>query len=145
MPDFVIDPRLAGGSTPLISLKLSEARVQADARWPWIVLIPRKSGARELEHLTAADRSVLMDEVVAAGSAVRAMAAAAGRPIEKLNVGALGNKVEQLHLHIVGRRADDPAWPEPVWGLGKAVPYGDEALAAAREAALTALQGLKRK
>jgi diadenosine tetraphosphate (Ap4A) HIT family hydrolase len=145
MREFVLDPRLTGGSQPLISLKLSEARLQGDARWPWIVLIPRKAGARELEHLTAADRAALMDEVVAAGAAVRAMAAAAGRPVEKLNVGALGNKVEQLHVHVVGRRSDDPAWPEPVWGVGQAVPYGDAALDAAREAALTALQGLKRK
>ena len=145
MAEFVVDPRLLAVSHPIVSLKLSEARLYADARWPWIMLIPRKVGARELEHLTAADRATLMDEIVAAGGAVRAMGASAGRPVEKLNVGAIGNKVEQLHVHVAGRRADDAAWPQPVWGVGTAVPYSDEALAASREAALTALQGLKRK
>jgi diadenosine tetraphosphate (Ap4A) HIT family hydrolase len=145
MADFAIDPRLLSVSQPLVSLKLSEARLYADSRWPWIVLIPRKVGARELEHLTPADRAVLMDEIVAAGVAVRAIGAAFGRPVEKLNVGAIGNKVEQLHIHIAGRRADDAAWPNPVWGVGTATPYADEALASAVEAASTALQGLKRK
>ncbi|HTI68122.1 MAG TPA: HIT domain-containing protein [Caulobacteraceae bacterium] len=145
MAVFAIDPRLLSASEPLASLKLSEARLQADARWPWIVLVPRKVGARELEHLTAADRATLMEEAVAAGVAVRAIGAASGRPVEKLNIGALGNRVEQLHLHVVGRRADDPAWPDPVWGMGEPRAYSESVLAAAREAALTALQGMKRK
>jgi diadenosine tetraphosphate (Ap4A) HIT family hydrolase len=145
MAEFAIDLRILSASEPLVSLKLSEARLVTDARWPWIVLIPRKVGAREIEHLTAADRAALMDEAVAAGVAVRAIGAAAGRPVEKLNVGALGNRVEQLHLHVVGRRADDAAWPDPVWGLGEAAAYSERTLAVAREAALTPLQGLKRK
>ena len=145
MAEFAIDPRLLAVSQPLVSLRLSEARLYADARWPWIVLIPRKVGARELEHLAAADRAVLMDEIVAAGVAVRAIGAASGRPVEKLNVGAIGNKVEQLHVHIAGRRSDDPAWPEPVWGFGAATAYADADLAEVRDAALTALQGVKRK
>ncbi|OYX34671.1 MAG: diadenosine tetraphosphate hydrolase [Caulobacterales bacterium 32-69-10] len=145
MAEFAIDPRLVAATHPLVSLKLSEARLYADARWPWILLVPRKVGARELEHLTTADRAVLMDEIVAAGMAVRAIGAASGRPVEKLNVGAIGNKVEQLHIHIAGRRPDDPAWPEPVWGFGTAKPYAEADLATVREAALTAFQGLKRK
>ena len=44
---------------------------------------------------------------------------------DKLNVGALGNVVAQLHIHIVARFAGDAAWPKPVWGFGVAVPYGD--------------------
>jgi diadenosine tetraphosphate (Ap4A) HIT family hydrolase len=145
MPQFAIDPRILGASEPLVSLKLSEARLQNDARWPWIVLAPRKVGARELEHLTPADRAMLMEEAVAAGGAVRAIGAALGKPVEKLNLGALGNRVEQLHLHVVGRRADDAAWPDPVWGVGEPVAYSPAQLGAACEAALTALQGLKRK
>lgn len=145
MAAFQIDPRLQTASSALASLRLCEVRLQDDARWPWLVLIPRKPGARELDHLGPADRALLMDEVVAAGAAVRAMAAAAGRPVEKLNVGALGNRVEQLHLHVVGRRTDDPAWPDPVWGFGQATPYADEALSAAAEAAVPAFEGLKRK
>ena len=145
MAEFTLDPRILSATAPLVSLKLSEARLQADARWPWIVLVPRKTGARELEHLTPADRAVLMEEIVAAGTAVRAIGAAFGRPVEKLNVGALGNRVEQLHVHVVGRRADDPAWPDPVWGWGVTAPYPESQLDAAVEAGLTALHGMKRK
>lgn len=145
MAEFQIDPRILSASRPLASLRLCEVRLQDDARWPWLVLVPRKPGARELDHLSPADRALLMDEVVAAGASVRAMGATAGRPVEKLNVGALGNQVEQLHVHVVGRRGDDPAWPGPVWGFGAAAAYADESLAAATEAALPALAGLKRK
>ncbi|HTK36820.1 MAG TPA: HIT domain-containing protein [Caulobacteraceae bacterium] len=145
MAEFKIDPRLVASSEPLAALKLSEARLQTDARWTWIVLIPRRPGARELEHLTPADRALLLEEIVAAGSAVRAMGAALGRSVEKLNVGALGNRVEQLHVHVVGRRCDDPAWPDPVWGMEGAVAYAPASLAIAQAAALPAFEGMKRK
>ena len=142
MPEFQIDPRIVAGSHPLATLKLSHARLQGDARWPWIVLVPRRGGARELEHLPPADRVLLMDEILAAGAAVRAMGAAAGRSVEKLNVGALGNVVEQLHIHVVGRRADDPAWPGPVWGVAGAIAYAPADLALAQAAALPAFEGV---
>ena len=145
MAAFQIDPRILSASRPLASLQLCDVRLQEDGRWPWLVLIPRKPGARELEHLNPTDLAQLMNEMVAAGAAVRAMGAAAGRPVEKLNVGALGNRVEQLHVHVVGRRGDDPAWPDPVWGFGQAAAYADPALSAAAEAALPAFEGLKQK
>ncbi len=74
-----------------------------------------------------------------AGQAVRAIGAAFGRPIEKLNVGALGNIVPQLHVHVVGRRADDGAWPGPVWGAGEVRPYAEAELERAVAAGRSAL------
>jgi diadenosine tetraphosphate (Ap4A) HIT family hydrolase len=145
MAEFRIDPRIVADSEPLASLKLSEARLSRDARWPWIILVPRKHGAREIEHLVPADRAVLLEEIVAAGAVARAMGAALGRPVEKLNVGALGNRVEQLHVHVVGRRSDDAAWPDPVWGAPGAMAYPAEALAIVQTAALPAFGGLIRK
>lgn len=143
MDKFSISEPLLATTRPLASLKLCEARLHLDARWPWVVLIPRKVGARELEHLSPADRAVLMDEIVAAGAAVKGMGAAAGRPVEKINVGALGNVAPQLHVHVVGRRSDDPAWPGPVWGFGQATPYDEAALETAAGAAAVALGPLK--
>lgn len=133
---FEIDPAFLAGSEPLGELNLCHARLQADARWPWIVLIPQVPGARELEDLTALQRIVLMEEIVAAGVAVRALGAATGFAVEKLNVGALGNVTPQLHIHVVGRRKGDPAWPGPVWGVGTAEKIADlpSAVAAAKEA-----------
>jgi diadenosine tetraphosphate (Ap4A) HIT family hydrolase len=136
--DFTLSPAFLDTSTALASLGLCEARLQADARWPWIVLIPRVAGVREIADLSLADRGRLIEEITAAGEAVRAMGEALGRPVEKLNVGLLGNITPQLHAHVVGRRADDAAWPGPVWGFGEVVGYGagelEPALKAARQA-----------
>ena len=143
MEKFAVASALLSGSEPLATLKLCEARLMADARYPWVVLIPRRAGARELEHLTNGDRARLMDEIIAAGAAVRAAGAAIGRPVEKLNVGALGNVTPQLHVHVVGRRTDDAAWPGPVWGQGEARPYDDKTLQSAIAAALNVLRSMQ--
>ena len=132
---FEIDPAFDAGSEPLGDLALCHARLQADARWPWIVLIPRVDGARELEDLADGERDVLMEEILRAGAAARAVGLALGRPVEKINVGQLGNVTPQLHVHVVGRRADDAAWPGPVWGHGAAVAYSADDLSAALAAA----------
>lgn len=140
MDPFSIDPRIVDASTPLAELELCAARLQLDARFPWIVLIPRRAGLRELEQLSTADRGALLEEIVLAGAATRAIGAALGRPVEKLNVGALGNVTPQLHVHVVGRRADDSAWPGPVWGAGAAAAYSARELQAAQAAALSELR-----
>ncbi|MDO8901797.1 MAG: HIT domain-containing protein [Phenylobacterium sp.] len=136
---FVLDPAFVATSHPLADLPLCAARLQDDAGYPWIVLIPRVSGARELEDLSAGDQTRLMAEILAAGRGVRAAGEALGRPVEKLNVGALGNVTPQLHIHVVGRRSDDPAWPDPVWGRGGGRAYGAAELARALAAASPAL------
>lgn len=136
---FELNPAFPATSKALGDLALCHARLQLDSRYPWIVLIPRIAGAVELEDLSGADRGALMQEVVQAGAAVRAVGEAMGRPIAKLNVGQLGNVTPQLHIHIVGRRADDAAWPGPVWGVGTAEPYADEMLERAITAARRAL------
>jgi diadenosine tetraphosphate (Ap4A) HIT family hydrolase len=135
---FAPDPAFLTTSHAVGDLALCHVRLQADARWPWLILIPRRPGLREVEDLSAADRARLIEEAVLAGQAVRALGAATGFAVEKLNIGALGNVTPQLHVHVVGRRAGDPAWPGPVWGVGVAEAYGqfglDMALQAARKA-----------
>ncbi len=126
-------------SEPLGELGLCHARLQDDARFPWIVLIPRVQGVREIEDLAPEDRRRLLDEAIAAGAAVRAVGEALGRPVEKLNMGQLGNVTPQLHVHVVGRRMDDPAWPGPVWGSGEARRYRPAELAMALVAGQKAL------
>ena len=138
---FTLGPAFAATSEALVSLPLCEARLQADARFPWIVLIPRLDGAVEIEDLTVEEAAMLTAEIVLAGAAVRAIGAALGRPVEKLNVGQLGNITRQLHVHVVGRRADDPCWPGPVWGQGAAEAYEAARWAVAMEAARAALGG----
>ena len=128
---FAIDPAFLATSQALGDLTLSHVRLQADARFPWVVLIPRVADVCELEDLSRDERDLLMDELLRCGAAVRAVGEALGRPVEKLNVGQLGNVTPQLHVHLVGRRRDDPAWPGPVWGHGAAESYSDAELATA--------------
>ena len=136
MAEFVLDPAFIASSAALGDLPLCQARLQLDVRYPWIVLIPRLTGLREIEDLSPADRGALMDEIVLAGTAVRAL----GFQVDKLNVGALGNVTPQLHLHVIGRREGDVAWPGPVWGHSAAVGYD----AAARDVAVTAARAALR-
>lgn len=132
---FELDEAFVAGSRALGDLPLSHVRLQDDARYPWLILIPRRAAMRELEDLSRQDLATLTDEILAAGRAVRAL----GMVVDKLNVGALGNVTPQLHVHVVGRRAGDPAWPGPVWGHSPAQTYGAEALEAAAAAAREAL------
>ncbi len=132
---FELDEAFVAGSKALGDLPLSHARLQDDARYPWIVLIPRRAAMRELEDLSPQDLAALTDEILAAGRAVRAL----GMSVDKLNVGALGNVTPQLHVHVVGRRVGDPAWPGPVWGHSPARTYGAQALEATILAAREAL------
>lgn len=139
MAEFVLDPAFVATAAELGELGLCHARLQLDARYPWIVLVPRVAGARELEDLSAADRTRLIEETVLAGAAVRAVARVLGLTVDKLNVGALGNVTPQLHVHVLGRRIGDPAWPGPVWGHSAGEAYGAEVLARAVAAVKTAL------
>jgi diadenosine tetraphosphate (Ap4A) HIT family hydrolase len=138
MTDFKADPAFEAGSVFAVDWPLCQVRLQDDARFPWLILLPRVEGAVELDDLSREHRMALMDEVVRAGEVVRVLAEAAGRPVDKLNTAALGNVTRQLHVHVVGRRRDDGLWPDPIWSRPGALPLseGDQAalLRAIREA-----------
>lgn len=130
---FELDPRLAGDTLAVGDLPLCRVLLMRDSRFAWLVLVPRQAGLVEVADLAEADRAALWREVDLAGAALRAVA-----PCDKLNIGALGNIVRQLHVHVVARVEGDAAWPGPVWGSGKAVAYADmEDIAARIRAALS--------
>ena len=128
---FVLDARLAGDSVPVCDLALSAVRLMKDARFPWLILVPRIAGLAELIDLEPADRQVMTAEI---DEVTRALSGHTGA--EKMNVAALGNMVRQLHVHVIARFAGDPAWPGPVWGVGTPSAYDD----AARDARIGALR-----
>lgn len=136
---FILDPAFPATSEPVGELALCHVRLQSDARFPWLMLIPRVGSARELEDLREVQRAQLMAEILSAGTAVRAVARAMARPTAKLNIAQLGNVTAQLHVHVIARRADDAAWPAPVWGVGAARPYDPAELVLALAAARAAL------
>jgi diadenosine tetraphosphate (Ap4A) HIT family hydrolase len=115
---FALHPRLAAGSHIVVDLSLCRVLIKDDRRWPWLILVPRREDKRELHHLTEGDGAVLMAEIRRASLAVGDLDGVA-----KVNVGALGNEVAQLHIHVVGRWPGDPAWPGPVWGAAGKTPY----------------------
>ncbi len=120
---YALHPQLAADTHPLRALELCELRLMDDANYPWLVLVPRIAGARELLDLDAAQRHLLTDEIDLAARALRTVF----QPF-KLNVATLGNMVPQLHVHVIARFEDDPAWPAPVWGRVAARPYSPEGL-----------------
>ncbi|AIF48582.1 HIT domain-containing protein [Dyella japonica] len=126
---FVLDARLKNDTRHVVSLDLCDVLLMNDARFPWLVLVPRQLDRVEICDLSADDQALLWREVNRASQALRTT-----EPFDKLNLGALGNIVRQLHVHVVGRREGDAAWPGPVWGSGTAVPYGEETLASLLQA-----------
>ena len=131
---FELDSRLEADTVALGDMPLSRLRLMNDARFPWLILVPRRPALREIFDLTATERGLLMEEIAAVSAALRETTGA-----EKLNIGALGNRVPQLHIHVVARFAADVAWPSPVWGHGAAQAYAPaaaRALAARLEARL---------
>jgi diadenosine tetraphosphate (Ap4A) HIT family hydrolase len=118
---FTLHAQLARDTSEVTRLTLSRVLLMNDRRWPWLILVPERPDLREILDLTPDDRTQLMAEIALISAAVRDLY----QP-HKLNVAALGNQVEQLHVHVIGRFLDDPAWPKPVWGKGKAMPYGDK-------------------
>ena len=128
MTDFALDPRLAADTLPVGDLPLCRVLLMRDARFPWLILVPRRPDLREFIDLPADARAILMEEIAAASRALQAETGA-----EKLNVGALGNVVAQLHVHVVARFAADAAWPGPVWGSGAATLYPEGAADALTE------------
>jgi diadenosine tetraphosphate (Ap4A) HIT family hydrolase len=128
--DFSLDQRLAADAIPIGDLALSSVLLMDDARFPWFILVPRRPSASELTDLSDEDAAILMSEI---RIAMRVMLDLA-KP-DKVNIGALGNMVPQLHVHVVGRFRSDPAWPGPVWGHGSRSPYPAHAAAALVERA----------
>jgi diadenosine tetraphosphate (Ap4A) HIT family hydrolase len=120
---FALDPRLAAATLEVGEMGLSRLLLMNDARFLWLVLVPRVEGLTEIVDLVAADRARLMEEIAALSQWLRKRDG-----VDKINVGALGNIVGQLHVHVIGRRIGDAAWPGPVWGAGTAKTYkGEEA------------------
>lgn len=121
--EFILDQRLQADTYFVASLEMCEVLLMNDARFPWLVLVPRETGLIEISDLGDQAQQRLWHEVNRAAVALREVVSC-----DKLNIGALGNIVRQLHIHVVARNEGDAAWPGPVWGHGPAEPYADDPL-----------------
>ena len=121
--EFDLDGRLEADSIFIADGPLSQFRLMNDARYPWLVLVPKVFNASEWIDLPEQEQQILLSEINTAAKILREQFAC-----EKINIGALGNIVRQLHVHVIARTSHDEAWPGPVWGQGKSVAYSTSEL-----------------
>lgn len=133
---FALNPRLAADTLPLGDLPLCRVLLMNDSQYPWLILVPRQAGLREVHELSPDDQAALMHESSwVASHLCRAVNA------DKMNVANLGNVVDQLHWHVIARFRGDAAWPAPVWGRQPAQAYTADELKATMALLRRALAG----
>ncbi|MEM5502893.1 HIT family protein [Ahrensia kielensis] len=135
MTDFKLDSRLSADTMEIGESGLCRLLLMNDSRFPWLIMVPRRHDITEMHELTPLDQTVLTFEIAQISELLKDITGC-----KKINIGALGNMVPQLHIHIIGRNEGDAAWPGPVWGSGKAVPYDKEPLKSFIERFSSALQ-----
>lgn len=137
MTHFELDERLAADTFPVADLPLCRVLLMNDARYPWVILVPRQASISEVFELSVTDQQQLWREATQLGEAMKT--ALAG---DKLNIATLGNVVSQLHIHVVIRRHNDATWPAPVWANGSPNPYDLDDQADMRAQLTALIQGL---
>lgn len=115
---FQLDPRLNQDCHLVTELPLCLVLMMNDNQYPWMILVPKIEGAREFLDLSIAQQQQLWLE----SSRLTRVMQQRYAP-DKMNIAALGNVVEQLHLHHIARYKKDIAWPAPVWGKYPAKGY----------------------
>ncbi len=125
MNTFTLHPQPEADTHKVLALSCCELLLMDDSRFPWLILVPRIAQARELHTLPDDTAQQIQIEVREVSKVL-----AAHTQAYKMNTGALGNVVEQLHLHVIARFKEDAAWPNPVWGFGTRQPYAPDDAAA---------------
>lgn len=111
MSEFHIDDRLINDCHVLGQLGRSHILLMDNAEIPWFILVP-ETQANEIYQLKQAQQLELLEQINQFSAYMKQH-----YQIDKLNIGAIGNIVNQLHVHIVGRRHSDSAWPGVIWGV----------------------------
>jgi len=120
---FALHDQLQKDCTVIGNLPLSTLLLMNDANYPWFVLVPRREQVREWYELSEVDQRQLLQEANALAKFVQQKTDA-----KKMNIGALGNMVPQLHVHVIARFEVDAAWPAPGWGKAPAQGYTEGAV-----------------
>jgi len=115
---MILHAKLAKDCFVVGRFPLSVLLLMNEARYPWFILVPQRENISEIQQLCARERHQLMDESCMLSEALRA----AFSP-QRVNVAAIGNIVNQLHIHHIARFNSDAAWPAPVWGKFPCEPY----------------------
>ena len=122
---FTLHDQLRRDTFAVCRMKLCLVQLMNDSQYPWLILVPAVENVTEIADLNEKQRKLLINEIAQAQRVLQHVF----EP-HKLNVGALGNMVPQLHVHVAARFREDPAWPAPIWGKLPAKPYDEAALRA---------------
>jgi diadenosine tetraphosphate (Ap4A) HIT family hydrolase len=117
---FKLNPQLDADTRLVTSLELCEVLLMNDSRYLWCILVPRLPDLRDFHDVPPAHKAMFQAEIDRVSAVADRLSGA-----YKMNVAALGNMVEQLHVHVIARHQSDAAWPGPVWGVGDVEPYGE--------------------
>ncbi|WP_417549601.1 HIT domain-containing protein [Methylophaga sp.] len=117
---FELHPQLAADTFVIGDLPLCRVLLMNDARFPWVILVPRRNDISEIYDLSMQDQQLLWQESALVAEKLMKLTEA-----DKMNIAALGNVVPQLHVHHVARFKTDPVWPKPIWGQSTAEPYSE--------------------
>lgn len=114
---FVLHPNLAKKSV-VISLAFCQVLLEDEKHYPWLILVPQKNALARLIDLTQEEQVQLLKEVDLAQKILWTHFSPT-----QLNVATIGNKTPQLHIHVIARFENDPAWPGTVWDHPVKAPY----------------------
>lgn len=120
---FELDPRLESASVPVMWLGLCELRLVNDRRWPRLMLVPLRNDVDEMHDLTPLDQAMLTFELNMVSIALKRLT-----KCDAVNISVACNAVRQLHINVVARSRQDPAWPGPIWDNEPRQPYEREEL-----------------
>lgn len=132
MADFVLHPRLEAGGFEIARIHGCRVLLKNEAKFPWFIVVPEvPEGIEEFHQLDGETfRSVT--------GLIRDLSGFVSGHFspDKINVGCIGNKVRQMHIHVVARSSGDPAWPGVVWSFEGKTKYdvadAEEIIAAAK-------------
>ena len=123
MTDFQLHPQLSADTIHVTDLNICTVLLMNDSNYPWVILVPKRDNIREIFELSPNEQDTVNREVSRVSHALNTEFNA-----DKMNIGALGNMVPQLHIHVIARHKTDPTFPAPVWGNSSAIPYLDNEL-----------------
>lgn len=119
---FELHPRLSKGCHMIGKSGSCLVLLKDNAVFPWFIVVPEvDDGIEDLHQLPASQYT----EVLFFIRQVSGFMSAYFKP-EKLNVACIGNQIRQMHIHLVARSSDDPAWPGTVWASDVKTRYDAE-------------------
>jgi diadenosine tetraphosphate (Ap4A) HIT family hydrolase len=131
---FLLHPQLVQDTIELADFPLCKLLLCNDSAYPWFILVPKVANTSEIYQLDWQQQQQLLNESSLLSELL--MQVFAG---DKMNVAALGNMVEQLHVHHVVRFKTDSQWPKPIWGQQAAKPYSEAEITVLKEKLLPQL------